>query len=83
MPLRLRRDDVVEADDEKLRGALCKPGRTQLARCALPSVFVNAHFRESENVTDSMPSSSLPRVTFLPLSTRGSEISRLYGPTVT
>ena len=58
-------------------------GCAWLRRPAARGRAVQVMASRSENVTESIPSSRRPRLTRLPLSTRGSEISRLYGPTVT
>src|SRR6202043_3130388 len=67
--LRVRGDEVAERCAENAARVVDEPRGTR-AICV-------AHGFESEKVTESRPSSSRPRVTRLPLSTRGSEISRL------
>lgn len=67
--LRFRGNQVAERCAEDAGRIVDEPRGTH-ATCV-------SHGLESEKVTESNPSSSRPRVTRLPLSTRGSEISRL------
>lgn len=77
MDLGLRRHELADGGAEELSRV------TENARRAHPALLVAGQLAALPNMTCSVPSSSrAPRVT-LPLSTRGSEISRLYGPTVT
>src|ERR1700730_3029854 len=75
VPLRLWGYEVPERRPENARRLVDE------ARRARPTCL--GHGFRSGNVTDSMPSSRRPLVTRLPLSTRGNDISRLYGPTLT
>ena len=67
--LRVRGDEIAERCAEDA-GRIVDESRGTHATCV-------GHGFESEKVTESRPSSRRPRVTRLPLSTRGSEISRL------
>lgn len=70
MELRIRRHEFADRHGEKVNDVADDPGRIDVAWLGHP-------FEAAANVTRSIPSSSLPLMTLVPLSTRGRLISRL------